>query len=326
MRRIALLALAVFVTGCPDPDPPAPEPEAEWDIVQQDLGGAILSFWGPSMENIFAVGGALAADGGDAFVLHYNGTQWDEMEVDAPALWWVHGFSDSNVWAVGEHGSVLNYDGETWETVAGGDETYNLWGIWGATPDDIWAVGGTVNSQDPGVLLHYQNGAWSEVSDVGLPGELLFKVWGSSVDDVFIVGSESDILHWDGENWERAASGESERLITVAGSGPDDVYAVGGIMTDVLLNYDGTNWTPIDSGATEGLMALWVDPNGDLVVAGFSGLLGTRQSGVWTFPESGTFECLHAAWGDGNGNYLVGGGNLLSGGDSRGIIVGLGDF
>jgi hypothetical protein len=90
----------------------------------------------PLMEALRDALGTLAEDGGEELILWHDGSAWWRMQTDAPTLWWVHGFSHDNVWAVGEKGTILHFDGSDWETVqTGGD--YTLWGIWGATPNKL---------------------------------------------------------------------------------------------------------------------------------------------------------------------------------------------
>ena len=104
-----------------------------WQSTADLTDGAILSFWGDSADDVFAVGGSMLEGGGDGIILRHQGDAWTRMTVDAPTLWWVHRFSATDVWAVGELGTVLHYDGNDWTTVQTGMD-YTLWGTWGASP------------------------------------------------------------------------------------------------------------------------------------------------------------------------------------------------
>ncbi len=59
------------------------------------------------------------------------------------------------------------------------------------------------------------------------------SVWGSRFDDVYAVGTDGIIIHYDGANWEPMTVPTSVRLREVWGAGPDDVYAVGDLGTIV---------------------------------------------------------------------------------------------
>ena len=58
--------------------------------------------------------------------------------------------------------------------------TYHLYGVWGSSGSDVFAVGGN------GTILHYNGSAWSSMTS-GTTNNLL-GVWGSSGSDVFAVG------------------------------------------------------------------------------------------------------------------------------------------
>jgi hypothetical protein len=58
-------------------------------------------------------------------------------------------------------------------------------------------------------------------------GDTLDGVWGSSGSDVFAVGEDGTILHYDGSSWSSMSSGTGEWLYGVWGSSGSDVFAVG---------------------------------------------------------------------------------------------------
>jgi hypothetical protein len=64
----------------------------------------------------------------------------------------VWGSSGSNVFAVGDGGTILHYDGRTWSAMSSGT-TESLFGVWGTSATDVFAVGAT------GTILHYDGGA-----------------------------------------------------------------------------------------------------------------------------------------------------------------------
>lgn len=88
-----------------------------------------------------------------------------------------------------------------------------------------------------GTILHYAGTSWSWVQSGGQND--YWGIWGSSSDDVFIVGSGSydqgRILHYDGDSWTSMASGSANALYGVWGSSPTNVFAVGDART--LFHY-----------------------------------------------------------------------------------------
>ena len=63
-------------------------------------------------------------------------------------LYGVWGTSSSDVFAVGFTGTILHYDGKKWSAMTS-NTTYDLLSIWGASSSDIFAVG------NGGIILHY---------------------------------------------------------------------------------------------------------------------------------------------------------------------------
>ena len=320
MKRIAFL-LVVVLSGCPNDPPVHPE---DWQVVVEHLDGSILSFWGDSTSEIFAVGGPVTSPG-QAFILRYDGTQWEHMPLDAPTLWWVQGFASDDVWAVGERGIIVHFDGSEWTVVVDDDVDYTLWGVWGASPNDIWTVGGTAAGGAPSVVRHYDGSTWQDVPDIGMDGELLFKVWGLAEDDVWIVGTGGATLHYDGDTWTRLTPVTDERLLTVRGRATDDIYAVGGVIRAVVLHYDGSVWSEVPVDALGGLMGVWSAPDQPTVISGHNGVVLVEDGGGFYQVDTGTFNDLHAAWGDGDGSFLAGGGILFPSPTPDGVITGLGE-
>jgi hypothetical protein len=94
----------------------------------------------------------------------------------------------------------------------------------------------------------------------------LVSLWGSGPNDVWAVGSV--MQHWDGISWSTLRSPFGAR--GVWGSGPNDVWAVdqgGGI-----LHWNGTAWSPSSSGASS-LSAIWGSGPKDVWAVGAGGTL-----------------------------------------------------
>ncbi|MBI2893441.1 MAG: hypothetical protein HYY06_07800 [Deltaproteobacteria bacterium] len=327
--RSLLCALAMALPACGDDDDDdagTGEHVLEWRVALEDLDGAILSLWGPSISDLFAVGGSLGADGGQAIILWSDGQAWHEQDAgDAPTLWWVFGLAHDAVWAVGERGTILRFDGDEWSTVATGAD-YTLWGVWGANESDLWAVGGSAIVDAPPVILRWDGSGWEPMAPpTGDERGLYFKVWGASADDVYIVGAGGAILHWDGEELSLMESPSTDRLVTVVGRGPGDVWAVGGLGMPVALHLADGAWAAVtDPAFVEGLMGVWTAPDQLVVVSGFRGYLAVGDEGGFTEQASPTDLCLHGVWGDAKGNFAAGGGDLLLPAPPKGTIVAVG--
>ena len=170
-----------------------------------------------------------------------GGWQWQNPWPQGNTLNAVWGVGKNDVYAVGEWGTVLHYNGSTWTSMASGT-TATLNGVWGSGKDDIFVAGS-------GVVVHYDGTTWSAI---GSPP--LNAVWGSSGSDVFFVGQYGIILHYDG-GWAAMASGTGVTLDDVWGASGSDVFAVGGGGT--ILHYDGNSWSPMASGTSKDLTGVW---------------------------------------------------------------------
>ena len=84
-----------------------------------------------------------------------------------------------------------------------------------------------------------------------LPPVWLNTVWGSSGSDVYVVGNEGRILHYDGIAWSPMESGTTNNLSAVWGNAADAVFVVGD--DGMILRYDGADWSPMVSGTSNHL-------------------------------------------------------------------------
>ncbi len=296
--------------------------EPSWRVVLDKLDGALLSIWGASPTDVWAVGGPLGNSGFDAMVIRFDGVGWRSVTVPdvrgdagvAKSYWWVHGTSERDVWLVGEGGRITHWDGVSFQEIASGTDA-TLFGVWAASPSDVWAVGGTPEqaSADNDVVLHWDGSSWSRVSLPSPKGGALFKVWGTSSDNLYIVGEKGVIWHKKGgELALETAPNVIGRLTTVAGCSATEVYAVGG--RDVLVS-DGNTWAraPIDP------LKLVNDVNGvscesgHVVIVGGGSLKLRLERGTWQSDfGSEPFTDLHAAWADSTGAFWAAGGQFAA--------------
>lgn len=177
-RACASVALAALACS-PTPDPPPTSPQ-HWSVVRDDLDRVPLTVWGASSDDVWIGGGGLA-HGGAALLLHGDGASFVEQPSDVEGtIWWMHGTSSNDVWAVGEKGLALHWDGSSWTPRPTGTAA-NLYGVWAAAPDDVWLVGGSPTSAGPtDMLLHYDGVAFAPIAPPHVLGATYFKVWGLS--------------------------------------------------------------------------------------------------------------------------------------------------
>ncbi len=322
---VALLA-ALALGGCTEsipqqiggdagPDGPATR---SWQVVLQNLDGALLSVWGTSATDVFAVGGPHGNTGFNALVMHFDGATWKRLDAaNTDTYWWVHGTGSKDVWMSGENGRLSRWDGAAFKHYATGT-TATLFSVWAASPTEAWAVGGTPEAtagQPNDVVLHFDGAAWTPAPLPKILGRTYFKVWGTGADDVWIVGEAGTIWHRTGGAWTLASDPPVAHgtLLTVHGCGAKDVYAVGG--RDVL-HYDGAAWKPEP-------VTLLNDVNGvscgaragapEVLIVGSGGLRQRKEGATWQDDFGAPpYKDLHGAWVDPTGALWAAGGDFVA--------------
>ena len=147
-------------------------------------------------------------------------------------------------------------------------------------------------------------------------GHNLRAVWGSSGTDVFAVGDESTILHYNGSVWTAMPSPPTgNNLYGVWGSSGTDVFVVGGAgrLPGVILRYNGSIWTNLDTTNIDTnnrpLLAVWGSSGNDVFAVGYVAL--HYNGNAWTSSQTG--GPFNGVWGSsGTDVFAVGSGyNIL---------------
>lgn len=294
----------------------------------------LLSVWGTSATNIFI--------GAEGAIFHFDGVTSTTMAVPQfvidqglylNGMW---GSGPSDVFTVGELGTILHYDGTSWTQQASGTtETLNA--IHGTGPDNVYAVG------EGGVILHYNGNIWSTVPSgttqtiygVGTrgewaravgPGSLLefgagtptistqrtgmtgnvTGLWSDGTPNHLVATSlNGEIYRFDGRTWRDMHSGITSILWTVWGASASDIFAAGA--DGVILHFDGSEWAPMTSGTTAIYNWLWGTSGSNVYAVGSDGVVSHYDGHTWSTVNTGASEFFFGVWGSGpNDVYVVG--------------------
>lgn len=207
------------------------------DDGQADIpGNTVYSVWGTSDGAIWGVGDGLFALQKTGETIGCDDVEWRENSIsfepecmepvssDSPGRdWsaalltrfnlngvWADGFKD--VFAVGDGGTVLRFDGSKVESVNSGT-LHGLADVWGSSPDRVWAAG------DHGTLQRYDGHSWKPVET---PTTSHFTVITGAADSQLWIGTSSgELLSFDGERWKtiRLSPPEPIRSVLVQGNG-----------------------------------------------------------------------------------------------------------
>jgi len=167
---------------------------------------------------------------------------------------------------------------------------------------------GTILSRDT-QPIYAQGTGWEWQNPLPI-GEILNSVWGSSGSDVFAVGYNGTIVHYDGSNWSTMNSGTTSDLTYVWGSSGSNVFAVG--YNGTIVHYDGTNWSTMNTGTTDSFSGVWGSSGSDVFAVGYNGTILHYDGANWSTMNSGTTDYLSSVWGSsGSDVFAVGAGGII---------------
>jgi hypothetical protein len=234
---------------------------ANWSI-DRTSARELLSVWG--------VGSVVYAVGRQGQLERYDGS-WTAMQAGTEDLHGVWGTSPTDVYAVGDGGTIQHFDGFAWAQHLS-PTTNQLLNVWGTSATDIYAVG------EFGTIVHYDGAFWLTMTTSN-PGAI-YDVFGTSPTDLHAVGV-GQIVHYGGDGWERPAPAptavSSNEIGAVWANSTDEIWVAG---ADVW-KFDGIQWTqtymptPLYGFATE----MWGSSASDIYVA--AGNL-QHYNGTWS--------------------------------------------
>jgi hypothetical protein len=275
-------------------------------VLAEDQPGALFSVAGTEADDVWVVGTERGDDEGPT-ILHFDGEQWETHDagVDAGDLFWVHVFHEDSVYAGGTGGLVLHFDGDEFERLET-PEQRDVWGVWGASEDDLWVVGGDANL-GTGFIWRDQGDGFEVVelgSDLPSPSAW-YKVWGTAADDVWFCGVDGALLHHDGEELAEVDSGTPRTLLTVHGTGDGSlVTIVGGQFSATVVeseNGEGFEDVTPDGPPLQTFGVFHRDE--EAYAVGMQATILRRDGSIWVeqTEEVDTREDLHSVWIDPDG-------------------------
>jgi hypothetical protein len=215
---------------------------------------------------------------------------WWEPLTNQPPVWLTNltATSPNELICADYHGRLVFYNGATWAITEDSGDFEHCSGMWAAANDDVYMVGFLGVSWDKGKIVHFDGHKFKHCD--GRYYHIfcdLEEVWAFATDDAYAVGADSGIYHYNGIKWTLTptmqgnynaiwANSPSEIFVVtnegwvgigngvdwswtqltlnplwdVAGNASNDVYAVGGPLTEVF-HYDGNSWSEMhDLGST----------------------------------------------------------------------------
>jgi cysteine-rich repeat protein len=246
-------------------------------------------------------------DGG--LLLHYDGSEWKKVATGSTESFLsIWGSSSKDVFIGTDQGDIMHFDGTKWTSLPTGlPAGTSVWTVWGTASNNVYAAGTS------GSMVHWNGSNWSSVNPGVNNANTIWSVWGSGASDIFAVADSGIIVHWNGTKWSSMTSGvaTTESIFGVWGTSATNVWAVG--TTGSLTHYNGTTWTLQTSPApTNSLINIWGDAANDIYIVGDLGLILHWDGGSWTPMNTNTTETLNSVWGSGpNDVFAVGPATIL---------------
>ncbi len=159
------------------------------------------------------------------------------------------GTSSSDMYFVGNYGTILHFDGTNWTRMST-PTTKNLGNIWGTASNDVWAVGYN-SSTGESEVLHYDGSSWKE--DV-LATSGTAHAYGvgciytcDSAGHKFVAATGSEVFsRRDNTPWriDTTVPNGDHIGIGINGNAPNDLLVAGG--WGVVAHWNGASWKRYD--------------------------------------------------------------------------------
>jgi hypothetical protein len=251
-------------------------------------GGAFATTTTPLATTVRGLWGSAGDDvfavGDAGVILHWDGVSWTQMIASTTALHGVGGSGAAEVIAVGDGGVISRYTGAGWATANSPVATMVLRDVWATAPNDVIAVGAEG-------VFHLHDTAWAR--ELTTPA---FTVAARSPSDA-LVASTNAAQQWNGATWS-AANGPIGTVADLWATSAGYVAA-----SDYPSMFDGTTWTSENTVSVPSTKGLWVAPSGRVWFAG-AGVQHLDATTLTADLPSGTFNAI---WGAGEADVFAAG-------------------
>jgi hypothetical protein len=143
--------------------------------------------------------------------------------------------------------NAAHWNGTKWELLGIESNTLDLYSIFYFSEDDIWVT-------DYCSPIHWdgQNWKYYHIQNMGLDACAGNAIWGTSSSNMYFVGLEGSIVHYDGVNFTKMESGTDSPIVDIWGIDESHVWVTSytNILDDdhpdgyesVTIFYNGSRW------------------------------------------------------------------------------------
>jgi hypothetical protein len=223
--------------------------------------------------------------------------------------------NENDIWAVGEimiaDTSVIGYtmynaihwNGIEWtlhrimfKTICGQQSSQNAYpasSILAFSESEIWVA------QKGDQIAKIENGV--QINSICMPWTFsINKIWGTSNNDLYVVGNNGNIAHYNGSQWSKIETGTNLSFIDIAVNSSNEIFICGGNSSFgqgiILKSTDGNNFTVFAEGANiyesqlfnpklyGSFSSIWFDQNNTLYSGG--NILFQNKFNTWSYVKS----------------------------------------
>lgn len=229
-------------------------------------------------------------------------------------IWDVNAFNATNAWAVGNSGTVLQWNGTAWTANAIPGVTSQRFAVWAIDVNNVYVGGVTTNSQ-----LHRFNGtSWENLlTPTNWFGSgSIRSIWGTAANNVWVAGSSGRIFHWNGSTWTARNAGINANFSPsrIWGTNAANIWAVGatgGTNTGVIYKWNGVDtWVEQLSGVPT-VKGIWGSSATNMWAVGGTGGSNPGQiyrlsGSTWTEQTTTTYTLNHIYGSNSSNIWAVG--------------------
>ncbi|MEK7453099.1 MAG: hypothetical protein AAB614_02580, partial [Patescibacteria group bacterium] len=224
------------------------------------------------------------AVGNSGVIIHYDGTSWS-LHTDTGSEVWndIACTSASNCWTVGDSGSLAQYNGTTWiESTIISSAHINA--VYALSSSDIWASGAS------GRIWHYDGTVWSLHTDTGS------EVWNDLVcissSNCWAVGDSGSLAQYNGTAWIGSTISPTDHINSIYAFSSSNIWAVGA--NGNIWKYNGVAWLMHTNTGSQNWNGIFFVNENDGFVVGEEGIIWRWLGTSWNSFISPTSSNLNA--------------------------------
>lgn len=204
----------------------------------------IYEIWGINKDDVWI-------SAGDK-LYRWNGSSLSERPIPANSeIYGLTGFSWDDIWGIGN--GLYHWDGMSWALA---NSEIKGTAIGASSPNDMWIFGDK--------LYRFNGKSWNGFEYPKNNQSVSYA--GNDFNNLWSVGNNGYISHWDGQKWFEIASREDGYLYSLWGSSPNDVWAAGDPKN--ILHWDGVSWSELRISEDGRWRAIWGTSANDVLICG----------------------------------------------------------